>query len=108
MNPFRLTETEPGKFSLLLTDFDGAAAAFEDAGHEAGGYGWETIARQVIEDQPALEPLIDFDSESSMFCAYGADKAALEQLAAALSTLFHNNKPLKAIIARIPEDGWDD
>jgi hypothetical protein len=58
---------------------------FEKAGHEGGGYGWEAIAKLVVEDLAGLAERLSFDPESSMFCAYGTDKPALEQLGAALA-----------------------
>ena len=108
MKPFKLTETSPGKFSLLLTEFSPASDVFEKACHEGGGYSWEAVARQVVEGHPGLAQRLSFDPESSMFCAYGTDKAALEQLGAELAVLFHDPAKLQAVIARVPEDAWDD
>jgi len=45
--PFRITETSPGKYSLLLVEFSPASAVFESAGLEGGGYSWGGIAKQV-------------------------------------------------------------
>lgn len=108
MKPFSLKETTPGKFSLLLSKFAPADEVFAEAGHEGGGYGWETIAKQVVADNPDLAGRLSFDPEGSMFCAYGSDPPALEQLGAELARLFHNPPELRAIIERIPEDAWDD
>lgn len=43
-----------------------------------------------------------------MFCAYGSHRDALEQLGAELALLFNDPPRLRALIARIPEDAWDD
>ena len=88
MEPFLLTETSPGKYSLLLTTFDAAASAFESAGVDAGGYAWEGVAKHVIAtDAAALGERINFDPEASMFCAYGDDRAGLEDLGKRLSAV---------------------
>src|SRR4051812_3175806 len=47
--PFALTETGPGKYSLLLTQFEPAGSVFHAAGIEGGGYAWEGIAKHVAE-----------------------------------------------------------
>ena len=108
MMPFKLTETSPGKFSLLLTQFSPADAIFDEAGHEGGGYGWESVAVQVVAETPGLADRLDFDPEGSMFCAHGTDRAALEQLGTELALLFNDATRLRALIARVPEDAWDD
>lgn len=108
MKPFKLIETSAGKFSLLLTVFEGPAAVFEAAGHEPNGYGWEAIASQVVRETPALAGRLAFDPEGSMFCAYGTDRAALEQLGRALAELYGDPEKLQATISRVPDDAWDD
>ena len=51
----------------------------ENEGFEGNGYDWESLARVFVEEQvPELSDKIDFDSESSMFCAYSKDKEALK------------------------------
>jgi Immunity protein 51 len=105
--PFRLIETSPGSFSLLLTEFAPASAVFAAAGHEGGGYGWESIAREVIE-RDELEGRLGLDPESSMFCAYGSDRAALEALGKRLAALFHDPAALAAMIEAIGPEGFDD
>lgn len=107
MKPFSLTETTPGKFSLLLANFSPADQVFAESGHEGGGYDWESVAKQVVADNPELAGRLSFDPEGSMFCAYGSDPPALEQLGTELALLFHDAVLLRAIIARIPEDAWD-
>jgi hypothetical protein len=103
--PFRLVETSPGKFSLLLTEFSPAHEVFGDAGIEAGGYAWEAIARRVLEGEPEQ---LGLDPEASMFCAFGQDRSALEQLGRRLAVLFHDHDALAKIIEEIGPDNFDD
>jgi hypothetical protein len=105
--PFRLVETSPGSFSLLLTEFEPASAAFSAAGLEGGGYAWEGIARHVIE-RDELEGRLGLDPESSMFCAYGTDREALEALGKRLAALFHDPAALTAVIEDLGPEGFED
>jgi hypothetical protein len=103
--PFRLVETSPGKFSLLLTEFSPASEVFDEAGIEAGRYAWEAIARHVLEGKSEQ---LGLDPEASMFCAYGDDRAALEQLGGRLAVLFHDHDALAKVIEAIGPDNFDD
>ncbi|MVN85751.1 hypothetical protein GO986_03120 [Deinococcus sp. HMF7620] len=68
--------------SLLLTDFSAGAPVFQAAGFKAGGYACQGVAQALIRlHAPHLTTAIRFDSESSMFTAYSADRAALLALA---------------------------
>jgi hypothetical protein len=109
MEPFLLTETSPGAYSLLLTTFDAAAPAFDAAGIDGGGYAWEGVARHVIAtDAAALGDRIKFDPEASMFCAYGDDRAGLEDLGKRLSALFHDLPRLTEMVKEIGPGGFED
>jgi hypothetical protein len=109
MEPFQLTETSPGKYSLLLTTFDAAAPAFSAIGIDGGGYAWEGVARHIITtDDAALANRISFDPEASMFCAYGDDRAGLEDLGKRLSSLFHDVAKLTELVQAIGPDGFED
>lgn len=109
MEPFQLTETSPGKYSLLLTTFDAAAPAFSAIGIDGGGYAWEGVARHIITtDDTALGNRINFDPEASMFCAYGDDRAGLEYLGKRLSTLFHDLPRLTDLVQQIGPAGFED
>ncbi|HEX4608486.1 MAG TPA: Imm51 family immunity protein [Urbifossiella sp.] len=80
--PFTMLETNPGSFSLLLSAFDRWAEAFEEAGHEGGGYGWHGVADALLRLKlPKLKKKVEFDPEASMFVAFGKDRDALAQLA---------------------------
>ena len=109
VTPFKLVETSPGKYSLLLTTFDPADEVFERYELEGGGYAWEAVARHVIEhDASDLEDRVGFDPEGSMFCAYGDDRDALSQLGVRLAAIFRDPPRLAAIIEAIGPDGFDD
>jgi len=80
--PLKLIETTPGSFSLMLTQFEPWAATFEQMSQEGGGCGWHGVADALIRLMaPKLKKKIDFDSEASMFVAFGKDRDALVQLA---------------------------
>ncbi|WP_026412733.1 Imm51 family immunity protein [Actinomadura oligospora] len=87
MTPLKLIETSPGSFSLLLnagtTQVD---ALVEQHGHEPNGYFWEGVARFLVTTEaPSLEGRFSYDPEAGMFCAYGRDRPALEELATLLA-----------------------
>lgn len=109
LEPFRLIETSPGKHSLLLTDFEPAGEVFARYGVEAGGYAWEAIARHILEDFAMhLRGRLGLDPESSMFCAYGEDAAALAELGGFLAALFHQPAELASLIERLGPDAFLD
>ena len=96
--PFLLTENEDS-FSLLLTEFDACSEIFDEAGYESGGYGWHGVAESLIRlKAPHLAKKINFDPESSMFCAYGDDRAALEELARLLISTMNDESLLKTAL----------
>jgi len=109
MAPFTLTETSPGHYSLLLTQFEPASSVFEAAGVDGGGYAWEGIAKHVAESVvPELAGRFSLDPEASMFCAYGDDPTVLERLGSELARAFHDAVTLAAMIQQIGRDGFDD
>lgn len=108
MEPFQLTETSPGTYSLLLTTFDAAAPAFDTIGIDGGGYAWDGVARRITSDEAALGNRIKFDPEASMFCAYSDDRAGLEDLGKRLSALFHDLPRLTDLVKEIGPGGFED
>jgi len=106
--PFTFVEHEGGETSLLLTQFEPNLELFEEAGSPGPGYGWETVARYLVENVATdLEDRVDFDSEHSMFCAFSNDREALQALGARLARLFHNRKALASIIDAIGPRGFE-
>lgn len=107
ISPFTLIETSPGKFSLLLSEFEPANEVFDPAGSEGGGYAWEAVARHIVENvESELEDRLDFDSEGSMFCAFGEDRGALIALGATLTRLFHDHSALAKIVDVVAARGF--
>lgn len=109
MAPFAITETSPGNYSLLLTQFEPASEVFDAAGIDGGGYAWEGVARHVGDViAPELSGRFGLDPEASMFCAYGSDRAALGKLGVELARLFHDASALAKVIETVGRDGFDD
>ncbi len=107
--PFALVETSPGNHSLLLTEFGPSTEVFANYGVEAGGYAWDSVARHLLEERAAhLRGRLRFDPESSMFCAYGQDAAALTELGALLAALFHAPDALSSLIKSLGPDAFLD
>ena len=105
--PFTFVDHDGGETSLLLTEFEPSLELFEEVGSPGPGYGWETVARYVVENVATeLEDRVEFDSEHSMFCAFSSDREALEVLGARLARLFHDHKALASIIDAIGPRGF--
>lgn len=106
--PFTLVEHGDGELSLLLKEFEPVNALFRAMNSDGAGYAWEAVARHVVENVATeLEERVEFDSEQSMFCAFGADRDALEALGARLARLFRDERALATIIDAIGTRGFD-
>jgi hypothetical protein len=109
MHPLKMVETTPGNYSLLLdagsTEVD---ELIEDLGHEPNGYFWEGVARLIIQnDAPTLADRLAYDPEGGMFCAYGTDRAALEELGARMSTLASDATLMRGLVEAAEEAGFE-
>ncbi|NUO56863.1 MAG: hypothetical protein HOV71_14030 [Hamadaea sp.] len=109
MEPLKLIETTPGKYSLLLnagsTAVDGLV---EELGHEPNGYFWEGVAQLVVrDDAPDLAGRLAYDPEAGMFCAYGTDRAALADLGARMSALANDPIRMRELVERAAENGFE-
>ncbi len=109
MNPMRLIELSPGKYSLLLdagtTDVDDV---IEELGHEPNGYFWEGVAQLLVSTEaPALEGRFSYDPEGGMFCAYGTDREALEELATRMSAVAADAERVRQLIALARANGFE-
>jgi Immunity protein 51 len=109
MTPLKLIETDPGKYSLLLnagtTPVDDL---IEELGHEPGGYFWQGVAQLLVSTQaPALEGRFSYDPEASMFCAYGQDRVALEQLATLMATVANDADRMRDLIELAAAEGFE-
>ena len=108
MNPLKVVETSPGKYSLLLnagtTQVD---RLIEELGHEPHGYFWEGVAQLLISTEaPGLEGRLKFDPESSMFCAYGEDLQALEELGTRMAAVASDPERMRQIVAHAEATGF--
>ncbi|WP_131740803.1 Imm51 family immunity protein [Actinomadura roseirufa] len=109
MNPLRLIESRPGAFSLLLdagtTQVDGLV---EELGHEPNGYFWEGVARFLVSTEAgALEGRFSYDPEGSMFCAYGADRDALQELGGLLSAVAADGDRMRSLVGAAEAAGFE-
>ncbi|MEV6971711.1 Imm51 family immunity protein [Hamadaea sp. NPDC051192] len=109
MHPLKLVETTPGKYSLLLNAGSTAVdELIEELGHEPNGYFWEGVAQLVVRnDAPDLAGRLAYDPEGGMFCAYGTDRAALEDLGARMSALANDPDGMRVLVARAEESGFE-
>lgn len=109
MKPLKLIETTPGKHSLLLnagdTSVDDRAV---ELGFEPNGYFWEGVAQLLMRSKaPHLEERLGLDPEGGMFCAYGEDQAALEELGALMAEVANSVPALEAIVAYAESSGFE-
>lgn len=109
MVPMRLIELSPGKYSLLLeagtTDVDDVV---EELGHEPNGYFWEGIAQLLVSaEAPTLEGRFSYDPERGMFCAYGADRDALEELAVRMTAVAADADRVRQLIMLAQTNGFE-
>ena len=111
MEPLKLIEPQPGQFSLLLNDYSTSAidATVTELGHTPNGYFWEGVAQTIVRQQaPELKSRFRFDCEAGMFCAYGTDRAALDQLGRLMSVLATSPDALRALMSSANPDDFDD
>ncbi|HEU5029925.1 MAG TPA: Imm51 family immunity protein [Spirillospora sp.] len=109
MTPLKLVETAPGSFSLLLnagtTQVDGLV---EELGHEPNGYFWEGVAQFLVgTEAKSLEGRFSYDPEGGMFCAYGADPAALEELGALMSAVAADADRMRRLVTSAEAAGFE-
>lgn len=109
MDPLKLFETSPGKWSLLLdagtTAVDGLV---EESGLDPGGYFWEGVARFLVQTRaPELDGRVSYDPEASMFCAYGPDRAALEELGTLLAAVAGDPDRMRRLLADARDAGFE-
>jgi len=109
MGPLKLIETDPGKYSLLLnagtTPVDDL---IEELGHEPNGYFWEGVAQLLVSAHaPALDGRFSYDPEAGMFCAYGHDRVALQQLERLMATVATDADRMRDLIALAAAEGFE-
>ncbi|GLX04596.1 Imm51 family immunity protein [Microbispora sp. NBRC 16548] len=109
MHSLRLIESAPGECSLLLdagtTQVDDA---IEELGHTPNGYFWEGVAQLLVSTEaPALEGRFSYDPEGGMFCAYGRDRGALEELGTLMAAIATDADRMRRLVAAAEADGFE-
>ncbi|MBE3008573.1 hypothetical protein IL992_05140 [Microbispora sp. NEAU-D428] len=109
MHPLRLIESAPEEYSLLL---DAATTQVDDVieelGHTPNGYFWEGVAQLLVSTEaPALEGRFSYDPEGDMFCAYGKDRGALEELGARMAAVAADADRMRRLVAAAEADGFE-
>ncbi|WP_218670887.1 Imm51 family immunity protein [Microbispora sp. GKU 823] len=105
----RLIESAPGEHSLLLdagtTQVDDV---IEELGHTPNGYFWEGVAQLLVSTEaPALEGRFSYDPEGDMFCAYGRDRGALEELGTLMAAIAADADHMRRLVAAAEDDGFE-
>ena len=76
-----------------------------EEGFEGGGYDWESLAKVFLEERkPDLIEKVKFDSESSMFCAYSEDAAALREFIVGFKNACENKDLILDLFSRAELD----
>jgi BRCT domain type II-containing protein len=107
--PLKLIETTPGNYSLLMNVGDTKVDELVfKLGHEPNGYFWEGVAEVLVQTEAnQLEERVNYDPEGSMFCAFGEDKAALNELGVLMASVANGPERMKGVIAKAKEIGFE-
>jgi hypothetical protein len=101
-------EGATSRYSLTFDDFGPCADAFEARGFEAGGYSWHGVVKTLVGMKaPELENQIGYDPESSMFAAYGDDRAALLRVAELIREVQTNRALLEEVLDNVDLAEYD-
>ncbi|WP_431948155.1 immunity 51 family protein [Micromonospora marina] len=109
MTLLRLIETTPGQYSLLLdagtTPVD---SVIGELGHEPNGYFWAGVAEVLVStESPTLEGRFAYDPEAGMFCAYGTDRGALQELGALMNTVATDGERMRRLVTDAEARGFE-
>ncbi|KAB1117552.1 immunity 51 family protein [Micromonospora aurantiaca] len=109
MTLLRLIETTPGQYSLLLdagtTPVDSVIA---ELGHEPNGYFWAGVAEVLVSSEaPTLEGRFAYDPEAGMFCAYGTDRGALQELEALMKVVATGGERMRRLVNDAEARGFE-
>lgn len=109
MDPLSLIETKPGHFSLLLNAGETPVdEVIGELGHEPNGYFWEGIAQLLVRaEAPHLQGRFGYDPEAGMFCAYGTDRGALEELATHMAPAATDAVRIRSIVTEAEAEGFE-
>lgn len=107
MTPLKILEHD-GQFSLLLNaGTTKSDDLIEEMEHEPNGYFWEGVAMFLLKDHPSLRGRFEFDPEGGMFCAYGTDREALEQLGSLMAAIANDPAAAKTLIEKAHAAGHE-
>jgi hypothetical protein len=82
--------------------------ALPGTGHEPNGYFGEGVAQFLTERQaPGLTDRFRYDSEGGMFCAYGADRSALEELGILLAAVANEGSRVRDLVVQATTAGFE-
>lgn len=76
---------------------------FAAHGLEGSGYDWQSAVHAALIERGALLERFSFDSEAGMFCAHGADREALGEVATTLESLLQRPAELVDALALAAE-----
>ena len=97
MDPLRLEEFDSHTYAV---GFCTGSLSLVDLvyrwNHRPDGWFWEDVARRLIrQEAPSLRPLVGFDCEKDVFCAYGSDREALVELGERMSALLRDPERIR-------------
>jgi hypothetical protein len=109
MHPLRLIESAPGEYSLLLdagtTQVDDV---IEELAHTPNGYFWEGVAQLLVSTEASgLEGRFSYSPEGDMFCAYGGDRGALEELGTRMAAIAADADRIRRLVSAAEADGFE-
>jgi hypothetical protein len=81
----------------------GADEAIRASGHEPNGYFWEGLLRFLA---PNLAEVVELDSESGMFAAYGK-RRRVKRMRKLLEPYLHDEKRTTSVIRAAESEGFE-
>lgn len=110
IKPFFLVNGKNSNTSVCLYVDDFKRDIFKSRAKEGflgNGYDWELLATTFINERmPLLDGIIEFDSESDMFCAYSSDKKALKKFVMAFKEACENEAMISDILSKTEPEAF--
>ena len=79
-----------------------------DRVHEPHGYVWQGVAQLVVDAEPPhMRGRFADDPEAGMFCAYGTDRGALEELATHLAAVATDAGRARLVVTKAEAEGFE-
>ena len=80
----------------------------EELGHEPNGYFWEGVAQVLVSTEAqTLDGRFTYDHEGGMFCVYGTDRSALEELEARMNVVATDGERMRRLITEAEASGFE-